>query len=561
MKELELVERAERLLSLPAAEAERQLGQLPLERQRELALSLPPGKKRMELLLLSPQAAELVPTLSPEDFALTIKTVGEVDALELLALSSDEQTTYLADLELWREDRLDLSRLAWWNEILLRCGHERFGRWLEKLDFEILELFFERSLRLVEREQVPDLPDDQAERLVTPDNYHYFVVQPPADPDLVKKLLDELFAEHRELFLALCGNLGTNPPAEVEEQALRWRLGRLADRGWPDPEEALAVYQPRPPEQIKPSFLPAGWENPPRYPLQPAFAGDLLAAAASRLNDPARLASQLANLTNRVLLADHLLLSEPESLRQAAQRVRGRVQVGLGALGATDVAGAVSILESVPLLHLFQLAEHHIRQRRKRVQNLLAQTPPRWQELLDPPLDEVLEALLEQRPLYFDARSGLRREFEKMEDLLAMDRQLDLLQAFAELSGALDLAPEKLPSPFPAGYFPESLEGLHWTTLFLTTFARQCLGLPPAAEPLDLDTLPSFLNDLPAGENQLKNILLGWLSGFLDPEQPGPTALVSILSSLLGQLRELQGREIDARFVGHLWLRRKQKSK
>ena len=54
----------------------------------------------MELILLATDAVGLVQAIPDDDFVLTVKDIGDTDAIPLLEMSSDDQLTYLFDLEM-----------------------------------------------------------------------------------------------------------------------------------------------------------------------------------------------------------------------------------------------------------------------------------------------------------------------------------------------------------------------------------------------------------------------------------------------------------------------------
>jgi len=356
---MDLKEKALAIFKLEHQQAAERIDALPMNQRVDLVLSLPSGKRRMDLILMSSRPEELTRAIPPEDLVLSIKDLGDTDAVPILEMSSDHQLNYLFDLELWIRDGMDLGRLTHWLEILFECGYPRVLQWFGSVDFELLVLFFERSVLLLEREELESLPDRLSGRVYTPDNTHYLLVKLGADYDLLKNLIDLTFAKVPDLFFALTGNLGTTPPAEVEELAYRWRTGRLADRGWPDLDEAMEMYQPAEPDQVRPrDLLPFGMADSPRFPLERRNIGKLLQAGIERLeNDPRSIvASQMANLINRAIISDGMLPGEPESLKRASQRVKGRLENGLSLLGANDADASARWLSTVPLVDVFRVA-------------------------------------------------------------------------------------------------------------------------------------------------------------------------------------------------------------
>ncbi|HOX46649.1 MAG TPA: DUF6178 family protein [Myxococcota bacterium] len=549
------------ILKQPGEQAALALDSLTPGEQRALLLGLPPGRQRQDLALLSRKPAALVRLLAPEDFYATVMEIGPEDALPMLELSSNAQLGYLMDLQLWVGGNMDVQRLERWLELLHACSPERTTRFLEKTDFELLVLWLERSLLFVEREALDALPAELQGRVISPDNYHHFAVKLGADLELVRKSVQLLFAESQELFLALSGNLGTTPLAELEEQLARWRQGRLADRGWPDAEEALAFYLPRAPGALaaQPMPLPDGLDEAPAQPLQRLQAGPRLQAGLEAIGEPvlrARLATQLANLANRVIVADGQPLEELASLQSALARVAGRLEIGLGELGATTTAEVVALLAGTPLLHLAQVAEGALRARQTRARALLGGDGGWLLGMLCPPRPERLAALLQRRPRFLPGPAEPPREFTGPADLQSLDRDLEHAEAALVLARALGVVSAGLPEPFPPGSLPARRADLELESLLFTLVARDLLALDPAPAPLPVGRLPALFAALPREQAALAARLRGWASARLGAAPPA--GLGGLLDSLARRAaEELLGhdpRALDPRYAAGIWL-------
>jgi hypothetical protein len=553
---LELARHGEELLRMPLPEAARALDRLTLSERVELVLALPPGPKRQELILRSSNPAELARELPVEDFVLTLKTIGYGDALPLIALSSAEQLGHALDLDLWRLEGVDLGRFQEWLRLLGASHPERLDRYLDEGEFELLALMAERWLSTVDREALPDLPDDQAARVVTPDNYHVFVVHPGADLDVIRDLVERLYRHDREKFFALWGNLGTNPPAEIEERARRFRDGRLADRGWPELEEAEEFYRPlKPAEARRGRNIPRGVENPPRFALA-VPGGPLWNDALSRVEDEAlrgRLASQAANLVNRVLVADGRLAAEMAETRYAFERVLGRLEIGLSLLGARDGAEARRWIESVPLIDLCRVAQDAILQRARRARGLLEPPPGHWVPHLPHPMPELLSNLATPRPRLVDPDTLLPREFGSIADFDPLDAALDRCQTLLHLAGALG-GPQRLPRPFPPGSIPPGPEGLEIPTLLATAFVRQRLRLPPEPAPVPFSAAPRIRQALPGNMRDLAEEISKFLVKLGGARNGDGDALAEWLAANLWEdVVSRRPEELDERFCPCLW--------
>lgn len=527
---------ARELLALDSEQAERRLRALSPAQQRELVLQLPPGRRRQDLLLLSDRPAMLLRLLPPEDFLLTVKEIGEPDALALIELSSNAQLTYALDLDLWRQTDLDLVAADRWWELLLECGPERFIRWVEHSDFELQVLLFERWCLKLERDELGALTDSLSRRVISPDNTHYLLVKLGADLDHVRAVVDLLFHHAPDRFGALVANLGTTPPAELEELALRWRNARLADRGWPRPDEAQAVYGLLDPQRLESAPLPAGVENPPRYALERVASGRLLAAAIDRVAEVAlreRLALQLANLINRVLVTDGLEPTDPEMLERAGRVVAGRIELGLDALGIADAEAAAGLLARNPLLHLAQVGNWTIQRRARRARALLQASADGLFELLAAPRPDRLRALAAPRPVLLERAGELPRPLAGRDDLVALERDLDRAEAALLLAQRLGLGASRLPQPFPTGCWPEALEGLSLEMLLLTAFAHGSERPQPLA-PIAAERLDALAAGLPEQRAELRALLEPWAAAVIGDSPPA--GLPGLLDELTGRL-------------------------
>ncbi len=553
-------EKALAILRLDPGQAAASIDALTEDQRLDLVLSLPGGKQRMDLILASSRPEELTRAVPPEDLVLSIKDIGDADAVPFVEMSSDRQLTYLLDLELWVREGMDLGRLMHWLEILFECGKARVLRWVRSVDFELLVLLLERTVLLMEPGELENLSDRLSGRLYTPDNTHYLLIKLGADYNLLRQMLDLIFAKDPEMFFALTGNLGTNPPAELEELAYRWRTGRLADRGWPDLDEAMQIYQPAEPDGVGPrDLLPAGFEQPPRYPLQPRYTGKLLQAGVEKTEagQQGLVAVQLANLINRVIISDGMTPGEAESLGRAGERVRGRLEIGLALLGACQADASARLLTGVPLVEVFRVGQGAINRRVQRARQIMARPSASLLDSLPAPLPDCLKALLSSRPLFVSLNEMLPREFADPADLAMLDQDLDLVEAAVALGDALGLRRSQLADGFPPGSHPESPEGLTFYTLLVTGFARSLLGLETATKPLDFDLLPRLFDQLPREQDALYQKIHDWAMAQADAPPPGLNRLIAGLAQLVWQqILVHRPEELDPRFIEGLWLKK-----
>lgn len=551
---------ASMILNLDSKQASTKLNAMPFRDQIDLVLSVPEGRRRMDLILLAEHSKDLLQSIPPEDFVLTIKHIGDHDAVPLLELSSDEQLTYLLDLETWIKAGMDLQKLTHWLGLLFECGHDRVHDWMTSSDFEQLVLLFDHTLIILYRDDIESLPDTMSSRIMTPDDTHFFLIKLGVEYSLFANLINLIYAEERELFYALAANLGTNPPAEVEEQAFRWRCGRLADRGWPSYDEAIILYQVKKPENIQlKETVHRGFENPPHYLMKNLNEGSLFNPATELLSKDARMwvASQLANLVNRTMVADNMTLTDIESIKRAASRTSGYLEIGMSTLNARDVSSCSRLLEKTPLMDIFQVAYGEIQKRVDRAKTLWSSSIGSMSSFLGTPLSEKIKALLQARPLFFSDHSGAPEEFSNAFELTTLDRDLDLAEATLYCCQRLEINKNTLPDPFPTGCHPESIEGLSAFALLNTVFSNQFLAYKPCVFPFPFERLGDLLCRLPQNRSHLSDQLGNWLQSSLDQIPTGLDQLIDILTSLLLELYPLKDHASpDPRFIDGLWVRK-----
>lgn len=410
----ELAELARRA---PARLGER-LAALDVQQQARLALRLP-ARERLELLLHAPKPMRLVRSLPDSEFYLTVREVGPTDALPLVALGSAPQLQHLLDLESWRRDRFDPKRSGAWFALMLEAGESTIRRLIRASSDEQLTLLYQRWVRVE-----PIVPEDghdlhghgmtetgDEEGLVSPDgNYRFSPVIPEHGP-AVQQITQIFFLDQPTRYRRLMWAAQYELPAEVEEQALRWRDSRLEEHGFPPWEEALSVYAP--PEGVRSHPEPPAPTDPdglsvPLSPMDLPAVRERLGSALDALPEERRerVLHEFFGLGNRVLMADGGDTGEPAAHRAALGKAAGYVGIALDLRGATDPDGSAETLARVPLLELFR--EGYTRtvdlQRRARVLTAegWASSHPRALELLDTPLRERVEALLEPRPMYYE---------------------------------------------------------------------------------------------------------------------------------------------------------------
>ncbi|MCA9544191.1 MAG: hypothetical protein KC613_07360 [Myxococcales bacterium] len=316
----------------------------------------PNGATLLDLLISPHDAAALIQRLPADDLYGHVLTIGLEDCTELLAMASGEQVRAMLDSEIWVRDELSVERLDPWLTALMHAGPDVLGQRMLDLDDEVLNWILKRSVRAVVIEDPEDFNPPEAEHVTTPDG-RLCVVFPEGEPrDLpVKIFLDWLMRQDTELCLNLLLGAEAALDSVLQEEAYRWRTGRMADRGYVDYYEALAIYSP-PPRDAVAVRAPVEGAAPHRWIAPLVDAEARLAAAFGALPEDTldTVQAELAYVANMALSADRVDPWDSEAQAQTLARLRAGLGLGLDALGGGDAARDAAVLAATPLALIFR---------------------------------------------------------------------------------------------------------------------------------------------------------------------------------------------------------------
>src|SRR5256885_8707330 len=205
--------------------------------------------------------------------------------------------------------------------------------------------------------------------------------------------------------------------------ALRWRDGRLRDRGFPDLEEATSFYARPPPTKNAPAPAPGTAIAVP--------VANLLERALEELSGEERERAEegIVYASNAALVANAVPAEDFDELRDSLTDARSTLALGLEILSGGDLPVAARVLAERPIRQIFQTAmgEAYRLQARARRAAAAARLPQAQSAtLLDPPLSEVVDSLSRLRPSVPDPADprkrpapGNRSEVARAEGLLA----------------------------------------------------------------------------------------------------------------------------------------------
>lgn len=495
-------------------------------RVRDLLAELAPlqPRKRLDALLERQDLPQLLPAMPIQDVYGLIQQVGVADAMELLEAAPPSVLQGITDFAVWRMDRVDPRSLAQFYAALFHADPDGAVEKVLAMDLELFTLFLKLHAVVapITDDGVPDMPSEDTWR--TPDGkYVVAFVDAPGLPTeeqdsmglgergraLARSAARQLVLGLTDLDAALVSrildSIRYELPSHLEDEAQRWREGRLADLGFPPREEAmrtLAFLDPdtqklRAPAPVAPPDEEEGFADPALalYTRPDSLAREpFLTAALKPLTGEKLLERlrELAVLCNRVAVARDIPLGELDAMRGVVLEVRTLLDLGLAYRARGQEADAAGVLATASMEDVYRVGNSLTLKLQRQARRLMQ---PHWgppkalARLLDAPLGLALAALLGRMPQFFN---GLQkpgalttRAFATLEDLALAARGLS--DAAFRLAMAFDVL----------GFKPESLTAaaLHGTnladraevtveTLFTTALCRVLGGGALEASPL-----------------------------------------------------------------------------
>jgi hypothetical protein len=558
-------------------------------------LSLPP-EKALERILDAHQPAALVHSIPEEDFYFLIHDIGHNDSLPLLSLASNKQWEYMVDLQVWKKDRLEITSITKWLDLLFKADPVRLIKWLITEKTEFLDFYLLNNIELRIREHDQD-PSDFGKGFFTVDDTYYIrVIEDPTDQisdisesdtqpkrfrkEFLVKFLNSIAAYDHVKYQQILHEALSIIPAEVEEEAFRMRNVRLAEKGFLPFDEAIGVYQPLSPKNLKSRSAKSLIKEEGKELLLPVpfFPADMLKEDNLFTRSLARIESddilqqikaEFAFLCNQVITADHKKISEKKELSDIVKKACGYISIGLERM--TEKEGGISsnlrgdhcalFLKKHPLSSVFRVGYGLALKLKWRAEKWLDKC---WFAGKELPLTfwgeewtGVLGGILIKKPLFYDNyKSGLLyREFVSISDIRETETELDNIIAFDDLISSMSINLKPL----------SSYRFLSHKNLILTLWARHCLNLPKEPEPLSVDKFIRFHALLFSGKRKTKIIgqpmkesFLKWLAESTNTSDfEISKALGEVFEKLFAEIEieygQVSSQDLDPRYI-HLFL-------
>lgn len=297
---------------------------------------------RGERILAATDLADKVAALEPLEAYYIVREVGLEQALPILVQLSKEQLEACVDLDCWNRYDFAVNSLDEWLTAFALCGPEALARAYFSLDYVVQLLYLAQTVTVYDpdTDQIPDEAIDQdTPRAATPDGFYLLDVKSEvALKTHPFSLLDALYqcdpyASHR-----LLSDSRVDLPTQIEEEALRFRNGRMQDIGFVPPEEAAVLFSrpgirqplPRPqkPTDSALSRLPSVYAGP-------LIATSLLQQALSLITDREQLSvleQEIVWAINSAIIAYGEHARDIKQITDIAERVRDTISLGMESL-------------------------------------------------------------------------------------------------------------------------------------------------------------------------------------------------------------------------------------
>jgi hypothetical protein len=537
------------------------------------------GEERENLLLRSDHIAAIVPRLPPEELLFTLREAGADAAVEILSHARASQVSFLLDLELWDKGALRRDRAPFWIEKLEACGDARLSHWLRALeDYDLLLLLGAVTRAAFTDEEGHAEEVDEHHTAFTLDGVHSLTMPSAVEPQ-VRKMLAILKAQDAGRYFRVVEGLLAGIDAEMEEEALRARTSRIAERGFLDFEDAQEIYIPLTHDQFEekearssaPMHDPDGYEAAsPLVPLATDGPTQRIQSVLARVTDPddaEAIIFQLARLTHKVIAADGLDPADVHAYRVAARKVAGFLTIGLEMLCGHDEAAMAERVALCWLEHLFRLGWGRVLEAGKAARTMVRTSWPSSKLerllLLDSPLPEVLDGLLRRRPLATDLATGKHRDFENLAEVEAAEH----LVVRADVTGRYLMSAIQFHADDLAKVHSQiEDDNLKGSTLFLTALANAALKRGFQFAPLSRADVHHALAALWVEgvfphrvRPEFLQSALAWSEGFMELPETDRTPVAEFLGDCIRLLEDQfgtipAGELPDPRFLRGLWI-------
>ncbi|MBU0482972.1 MAG: hypothetical protein KKB30_00460 [Proteobacteria bacterium] len=298
-----------------------------------------------ERLLASTDLAEEVAELEPLEAYYIVREIGLNQALPILLELSPEQLETCIDLDCWNRFDFAADSLDEWLTAFALAGSETLATSFFSLSHVVQLLFLTQTVTVYDpdTDQVP--PEDEesdTRRAMTPDGFYLLELKTELPLKIHPfSLLDAMYQYDPTATHLLLSEVRVDLPTQIEEEALRFRSGRMQDIGFVTPDEATVLFSrparqplPRPQKPIDNAIT-----RLPSVYAAPLIETTLFQRALSLITDQEYLSlleQEIVWAINSAVIAYGEKTQEIKQITDIAERVRDTISLGLESLLASQ---------------------------------------------------------------------------------------------------------------------------------------------------------------------------------------------------------------------------------
>ena len=501
--------------------------------------------RRADALLAGADPVSAIRALPPDEFFYVLHELGFPEALDIMVHGTAEQVQGALDLAIWDRDQISTERADEWLAAMAEVPYETVAAWARGLDVELLALLLRQRARIYDLSL--DEPPDEPEGILfdTPDRL--FTLELLGDEQTqrtTQHLIENLYRADQFMMRRLLVGMRSEIDVELEETALRWRSGRMADLGFVDFYQALEVYRELDPASVHLEPSPVASTRPPdksaadSHLRLPVVMADRLAGATPFARAVAGLTSAaevadlhfaLVALCNRVLSADRVSPGDDSTVAAVLARVAATLDLAVEFLSRGDDAAGVAAVQRVPLTRLFRLGISLVGRLHKLARSLVRDSPfaalRPTVELWEPEDADVIAALTKLRPLFprllDNPPTAGERPFASLRDLATATAAMERAGAALALVVGLGVRPEHISPDRLAVMGVADPAVLDTGLLVRTVLVQRLLGRAPGPiETLPAEAISSFKDKFNHSPQQIE-IMAQSAAAILQSAAPG----------------------------------------
>ncbi|MFC1592276.1 DUF6178 family protein [Thermodesulfobacteriota bacterium] len=575
----------EKLLALDQQNAEKIFNNLSLDRKVGLVLTAP-WKRRMEIILMAADSRKLVQALPEEEVYWTIKQRGAEDSLAVISRTNHEQFQYLIDMDCWVKDCADIDKITTWYRLLSKCNESKVLEWFNRADEEFLSCSLKKLIKVFKIDEETDISEEYDRMpLYTLDNMHYFQFFNEESRLILMPILNVLFESDRIRFHSIIEGVIWDMDAEAEAEAYNWRRSRISERGYPEFDEAMDIYQPLAENDVvEPALnykdyireeITSKYSIKLRYGIKNTGLPDYLLQTLQLIEDSDKLDEiqrHLAHLANKIIITDGMQEREIDDMKWALKKATGYISMALEQLSAGSLHVAAGLLMVQHPTRLFRFGHSSILRLQKRAAELLQRSRLGERKLFvsfyDTPWAEVVTGLCKSRPKLFaglvQAGDASYRDFSTLEELRKTEGALaEVSAAEALLFDKLGIDPDYLMGAFLSETALSEPVELKCSAVFLTVLAQKIVHDELRLQALQIDDARAFLQRVFTEKHAddryglaptLYDDVVGLLTGRFNVTEEDRSALSGVVRVCLAVLEQefaslVSADEIDPRYV------------